>query len=281
MWRFAPHANQSVRPSPGARMARRRTRSAGARPCGTGFWENAADAERQSRGLPPQAIERSDARTFRSRDGNGRRPLRRPEARGAPRPLRPAPGTRRHSQVVGRAPRSQPRPRGQAPGGGHRGPPAGVRRFRGIDPRRQLRRRGDDRLGQRPLAAARGPGRRVGERQAPLRTPRLQAARRLDPVSHRRPAPDGRRQPVADDEETRRGCPPRKRGRRGRPAAGVRALGPDRRGTPGRLRADRGGACRGRRIRRATAQRRPALAATDARGRRRPAVLPGRAGSTN
>ena len=83
--------------------------------------------------------------------GRRRAPLRRPAARGAAPALGPAPGDRRRPGELGGAARPLDRPEGEAPGGADRGPPARVRRLRGGHPGRQLRRRGDDRLGPRRL----------------------------------------------------------------------------------------------------------------------------------
>ena len=71
------------------------------------------------------------------------------------------------------------RPRGQPPGGAHRGPPARVPRLPWRDPGGQLRRRDDDDLGQRHLRA-REDARRRGDRRVPRRAHATAATRCSD-----------------------------------------------------------------------------------------------------
>ena len=81
--------------------------------------------------------------------------VRDPEARREPPPLRLSPRARRHAEELGRAEGAEPRSGRQAHGRARRGPSDRLRRLRGRDPERPVRRRHGDRLGQRHLGAGR------------------------------------------------------------------------------------------------------------------------------
>ena len=107
----------------------------------------------------PTASKRDPERTpepFGGRRGRGRPALRRAEARGAAPALRPAPRDGRGAEELGGAQGAVGAPGGEAARGPRRGSPDRVRRLRGRDPRRQLRRRLGDRVGPRLVPLAKG-----------------------------------------------------------------------------------------------------------------------------
>ena len=97
---------------------------------------------------PPNRWRAATAPGARSAD------VRRPPARRDPDALGPPARDRRRAVLVGGAQGAVDGPRGQAARGQGREPPARVRPLRGGDPRRQLRRRADDRVGPRAVPAA-------------------------------------------------------------------------------------------------------------------------------
>ena len=96
---------------------------------------------------------------------DGRPPLRGAEARRAAPPLRPAPRDGRRAQELGGAQGALAARGGEAARGPRRGPPARVRRLRGRDPRRQLRRRRGHRVGPRLVPARSSPRTRASSSQ--------------------------------------------------------------------------------------------------------------------
>ena len=196
------------------------------------------------RRLPEEARPQADPRAVRSAPCGRRPALRRAEARRAPSALRRPARNGRGAQELGGAQGPLAARGREAPGRPRRGPSRRVRRLRGHDSRRQLRRRRGHRVGPRLVSAGEGrrSARSAAQRTSRGRAVRRQAARALDAGAHGRQG-----QGMADAQEGGRF---RRRGRGHRALSRVGAVRPHGgRGPPGR------GAARGR-ARGARAQRR-------------------------
>src|SRR5882724_11200135 len=91
--------------------------------------------------VPADARPGAHPRALRGTAAHWRPALRGAEARGAAAALRPAPRDGRGAEELGGAEGAFPARGGEAARGSRRGPPHRVRRLRGRDPDRQLRRR--------------------------------------------------------------------------------------------------------------------------------------------
>ena len=152
--------------------------------------------------------------------------LRRPEARRPSPPLGLPPGARGCALELGGAEGPVHGHARQAPRRPRRGPPARLRRVRGRDPGRQLRRRHRRAVGSRNLGATRRPSRRPPGRRDEVHPRRRPAARRLRADPPQGQAVRTRGELAAHQGARRRGTPWRRRGGTGgRPASSAPEAG--------------------------------------------------------
>ncbi len=155
------------------------------------------DAFRATRGLSTEAQSREHARAVRGWRTGERAAVRRPAARSPEAPLRPPARARRRARELGCSEGDAHDRLRATPRSARRGPPARVRRLRGRDTGRSIRRRDGRDLGSGNLRARRGEEGRGAHRASARRASR----RRLDA----RPGPARRRRPqLASPAEGRR-----------------------------------------------------------------------------
>ena len=177
--------------------------------------------------VPQEARPGAHARALRRAAAHRRPALRGAEARGAAAALRPAARDGRGAEELGGAEGAVGARGGEAARGPRRGSSHRVRRLRGRDPARQLRRRLGHRVGPRlvPLRQARGSARAARARQARGGDLRPQDARALDAGPH-----VGQGQGLAAPQEGGRRRGPARRGRADRAVSALGALRAHRRG---------------------------------------------------